>query len=134
MGPDTQVFHEFVVTQGERSIEALHELEEYFGVGQVIVNRRQRSSRPSVPIRGATARGSARNGDPVLSAASAADGEASCFAKFAACVELVAGDSHRSRQGLLEIVRIVETMNRRKPRPELVRILRDHTPDIRDSG
>jgi hypothetical protein len=35
---------------------------------------------------------------------------------------------------LLEIVEIVQTMNRRKPRHELIRILRGHTPDIRDIG
>src|SRR5258705_2832584 len=35
-----QVTHEFVVTQGEQSLSALHELRDFFGVGQVIVNRR----------------------------------------------------------------------------------------------
>jgi len=35
-----QVFHEFVVTQGARSVDCLHELREFFGVGQVLVNRR----------------------------------------------------------------------------------------------
>ena len=35
-----QVTHEFVVTQGERSLACLHELREFFGVGQVIINKR----------------------------------------------------------------------------------------------
>jgi hypothetical protein len=35
-----QVTHEFVVTQGERSLACLHELREFFGVGQVIINNR----------------------------------------------------------------------------------------------
>lgn len=35
-----QVTHEFVVTQGERSLSCLHELNEFFGVGQVIINNR----------------------------------------------------------------------------------------------
>src|SRR5207249_7510801 len=35
-----QVTQEFVVTQGERSLACLHELREFFGVGQVIINNR----------------------------------------------------------------------------------------------
>ena len=35
-----QVSHEFVVTQGAQSVSCLQELESFFGVGQVIVNRR----------------------------------------------------------------------------------------------
>jgi hypothetical protein len=51
-----QVFHEFVVTQGHRSIDALYELREFFGVGQVVVNHRSdKSQRLAIPVRGATA-------------------------------------------------------------------------------
>src|SRR3954464_13744544 len=32
-----QVFHEFAVTQGAKSVACLHDLEEFFGVGQVLV-------------------------------------------------------------------------------------------------
>jgi MinD superfamily P-loop ATPase len=34
------VAHEFAVTQGAKSISCLHELHEFFGVGQVIINNR----------------------------------------------------------------------------------------------
>ena len=34
-----QVAHEFAVTQGAQSVACLHELEEFFGVGQVVANR-----------------------------------------------------------------------------------------------
>ena len=37
-------------------------------------------------------------------------------------------------EGLAEIVEIAETMNRQKPRTELLRILRGHTPNIQDTG
>ena len=56
------------------------------------------------------------------------------FEKFAACVDLVAAGRHKTADGLIEILEIAQTMNRRKPRHELIRILRDHTPDIRDIG
>src|SRR5215468_5735324 len=35
-----QVSHEFAVTQGASSIACLHELHEFFGVGQVLINTR----------------------------------------------------------------------------------------------
>ena len=134
-GTGIQVFHEFVVTQGERSIDALHELQEYFGVGQVIANRRYDDHREHlyryVVRRREDLRGTVI---PFFEQHPLRTAKRFDFAKFVQCVELVAGGRHRTREGLLEIVRIVETMNRRKPRPELVRILRDHTPDVRDIG
>src|SRR5260370_773676 len=35
-----QVAHEFAVTQGAQSVSCLHELERFFGVGQVLANKR----------------------------------------------------------------------------------------------
>src|SRR5438067_4496987 len=35
-----QVSHEFAVTQGAKSVDCLHELHEFFGVGQVLINQR----------------------------------------------------------------------------------------------
>ena len=39
-----------------------------------------------------------------------------------------------TRAGLVEIAEIAQTMNHRKPRHDVIRILRDHTPDVRDTG
>ena len=36
-----QVFPEFVVTQGEKSLRALHDLKEFFECGKIFVNRRK---------------------------------------------------------------------------------------------
>jgi hypothetical protein len=56
------------------------------------------------------------------------------FEKFASCVEMMAGGQHTTREGLVQIAEIMQTMNRRKPRHELIRILRDHTPEALDTG
>ena len=56
------------------------------------------------------------------------------FEKFAFCVELMAKDRHKTREGLAEIAEVMQTMNRRKPRHELIRILRDYTPEALDTG
>jgi hypothetical protein len=40
-----QVSHDFVVTQGASSVDCLHELREFFGVGKVYINRRSDNHR-----------------------------------------------------------------------------------------
>ena len=40
--------------------------------------------------------------------------------------------THLTHEGLIEIVEIIKTMNRQKSRTELIKILRDYTPDMRD--
>jgi hypothetical protein len=41
-------------------------------------------------------------------------------------------NAHLTRDGLIEMVKIAETMNHCKPRTEIVRILRDYTPNTDD--
>jgi LAGLIDADG endonuclease len=130
-----QVTHEFVVTQGERSLACLHELREFFGVGQVIINNRYDNHREHLHryvVR--------RRADlletviPFFQQHPLRSSKGEDFEKFVRCVELVAGNSHRTPAGLIEIAEIAQTMNRRKPRHDLIRILRGHTPDIQATG
>ena len=130
-----QVSHEFAVTQGVSGVACLDHLRDFFGVGSVIPNRRYDNHREDM-LRYAVRR---RNdlletiipffrGHPMLSP------KQQNFEKFASCVELVAAGRHKSTDGLIEIAKIVQTMNRKKPRHDLIRILRGHTPDIQDTG
>jgi hypothetical protein len=130
-----QVAHELAVTQGASSVGSLHELVEYFGVGQVVPNRRDDNHREHLyryVVR--------RREDlleriiPFFRRYPMRTSKQQNFEKFAVCVERIAAGEHLSRDGLIEIVRIAETMNRRKPRHDLIRILRGHTPDIQDTG
>ena len=43
-------------------------------------------------------------------------------------------NAHLTVSGLIEIVEITETMNHCKPRTEMIRILRDYTPDADTSS
>ena len=130
-----QVAHEFAVTQGAQSVMCLHQLREFFGVGQVLANRRYDNHREHLfryVVR--------RRADlletiiPFFRRYPMRSSKQQNFEKFARCVDLVAAGRHKTVDGLLEIVEIAETMNRRKPRHDLIRILRGHTPDIRDTG
>ena len=58
-------------------------------------------------------------------------------ARTAGVLQMSAGTLYRSiqrmqEQGLIEMVKIAESMNHRKPRTEIIRILRDYTPNTDD--
>jgi LAGLIDADG endonuclease len=130
-----QVSPQFVVSQGESSIHVLEELREFFGCGRVYANRRHDNHRENMAqyIVG-------RREDLVgrvipffrqypLRTAKRFD-----FETFAVCVDLMKDGRHLTPDGLLEIARLAETMNRRKPRTDVIRILRDYTPEALDTG
>jgi LAGLIDADG endonuclease len=130
-----QVAHEFAVTQGAQSAQCLHDLREFFGVGQVIANKRYDNHREHLyryVVR--SRRDLSETIIPFFRHHPMRSSKQQNFEKFAQCVELVSRGRHRTVDGLLEIVEIAQTMNRRKSRHELIRILRGHTPDVRDTG
>jgi hypothetical protein len=130
-----QVTHEFAVTQGARSVECLNELREFFGVGQVLVNNR--SDNHTEHLYRYVVR---RRTDlletiiPFFQHYPLRSSKRLDFEKFVQCVKIVVEGRHLTRDGLIEIAQLAETMNRRKSRSDLIGILRDHTPDTRDIG
>ena len=130
-----QVSHEFVVTQGAQSAACLHELEAFFGAGQVLGNKRYDNHREHL-LRYVVRRRTdlIETIIPFFRAHPLRTAKQRNFEKFATCVELIEQGLHLSREGLADLAEIAETMNRQKPRTELIRILRGHTPNIRDSG
>jgi hypothetical protein len=130
-----QVAHEFAVTQGAQSVAVLERLREFFGVGQVVANKRYDNHREHLyryVVR--------RREDlletiiPFFQRNPLLTSKRDNFEKFAKCVELVDVGRHLTPGGLIEIVEIAQTMNRRKPRTELIGILRDYTPETLDTG
>jgi LAGLIDADG endonuclease len=130
-----QVSHEFAVTQGASGVRCLHDLREFFDVGQVIPNRRYDNHREKLYRYVVRKRCDLlETVIPFFKQHPMRSPKHANFEKFATCVALIAADRHLSVDGLIEIAHIAETTNRKKPRHELVRILRDHTPDVRDIG
>lgn len=130
-----QVAHEFAVTQGEQSISCLEDLREFFGVGQVLVNKRYDNHREHLYRYVVRRRVELlETVIPFFKQYPMRSSKQRNFEKFAKCVELIACGRHLSPDGLIEIARIAETMNRRKSRQELIRILRGHTPKTLDTG
>jgi hypothetical protein len=131
-----QVFHRFVVTQGAGSVDCLEDLRDFFGVGRVYTNKRHDNHREHLAQYHV-----GRRDDlleviiPFFREHPLRTAKQSDFEAFARCMELVASGRHRSPQGLIAIAKITETMNHRKSRTDLIRILRGHTPDtLFDAG
>ena len=128
-----QVSHEFAVTQGAKSLKALEELLQFFGIGQVLINKRYDNHKEDVfryVVR--------RREDlmevviPFFRRYPMIGAKQLDFEKFAQCVGMVNRNEHKTREGLARIAEITQTMNRCKSRGDLIRILRDYTPDIPD--
>ena len=130
-----QVSHEFVVTQGAKSVACLHELEEFFGVGSVLVNRRYDDHHEHLYRYAVRRRVDLIDSIiPFFRSYPLHSAKQRDFEKFALCVEMVAAGSHLTVDGLIEIAEVIETMNRQKPRSEMIGILRGHTPEVQDTG
>jgi LAGLIDADG endonuclease len=131
-----QVSHEFSVTQGESSSASLELLREFFGVGQLVENKRYDNHKEHLlryVVRGR--HDLLETIIPFFRRHPLETAKRVNFEKFGRCVEMISRGRHLSPQGLIEIAEIVETMNHRKSRSELIRILRGHTPDtLFDTG
>ena len=130
-----QVFHRFVVAQGAKSQACLEELYEFFGVGRIYRNRRNDNHKEDmfqfivgrrdelvdtiIPFFTENPLHSSKRED---------------FKRFTQCMEIVQAGQHRTVQGLVEIAEITQTMNHRKSRKDLIRILRGHTPNAPITG
>ena len=130
-----QVSHRFVVTQGARSSSCLEELREFFGVGRLLVNRRHDNHKEHLCQYVVSARVELlETVIPFFERYPLRTAKRVDFERFASCMEVVRSGRHLTADGLIEIALLTETMNHQKPRHELIRILRDHTPDIQATG
>ena len=111
-----QVFPEFVVTQGEKSLQVLHDLQEFFECGRVFINRRSDNHREHLYrfcVRSiADLRGKIIPffRDNQLRTAKRID-----FEKFVRVLELMEERKHLNSEGIMEIAIIAQMMNRKKP-------------------
>ena len=130
-----QVSHEFVVTQGASSVRSLYELREFFGAGEVYVNRRYDNHREHLYRYSVTKwQDLLERIIPFFEEYRLRSAKRLDFEEFAACVRRIGAGQHKTHAGLADIVEIMQTMNRKKPRHELIRILRDYTPEALDTG
>ena len=126
-----QVSHSFVVVQGARSLGALNELRDFFGVGAIYINRRHDNHKEDLWHYVVRTRADLREIIiPFFERYPLRTSKRDDFIKFKRCVDLCAVGVQRTNEGVAEIAAIMQTMNHQKPREKLIRILRGHTPDI----
>ena len=126
-----QVGHEFVVVQGAKSLKSLERLKDFFGVGTICINRRHDNHKEDLY------RYSVAKRDHILDVIIPFFGQYQLrtekqkdFRIFTQCVKLIKAGKHLTFQGLIEIVKLMEKMNHKKKRTELIKILRNQTPKI----
>jgi hypothetical protein len=130
-----QVSHSFVVVQGARSVSCLYELQRFFGVGSVSINRRYDNHKEHLYRYTVSRRDDLiRVIVPFFQRHSLQSSKRSDFEKFVECLEIVGSGRHLTTEGLVEIAEITQTMNHQKSRQDLIRILRGHTPNTLDTG
>ena len=111
-----QVFPEFVVTQGAKSLPALETLRQFFGCGSLFINRRSDNHRE--PLYRYCVRSIIDLRTKIipffqqypLRTAKRYD-----FAKFVQVIEMLEARTHLSEEGLRAVAAIAQTMNRQKP-------------------
>lgn len=130
-----QVALRFVVSQGASSVGCLEGLREFFGVGNVYGNTRHDNHREHMHQYMVSDRTDLIEAIvPFFEKCPLRTAKRADFEKFARVLRLMEDGLHLTPMGLVKIAEITETMNRRKPRTELIRILRGHTPNIQDTG
>jgi hypothetical protein len=130
-----QVALRFVVAQGARSVACLEGLREFFGVGHVYGNNRHDNHREHMHQYMVSDRWDLLETIvPFFEEFPLRSAKRQDFEKFARVLRMMEDDRHLTPTGLAEIAEIAETMNRHKPRAELIRILRGHTPNVQDTG
>ncbi len=130
-----QVFHEFAVTQGEKSKHSLEILRDFFGIGKIYRNKRYDNHTEHLYRYVVRKREDLiRVIIPFFEKYPLKTSKKEDFEKFASCLQMMARNEHLTIEGLVKIAKIVSTMNRKKPRENLIRILRDHMPIVRRGG
>ncbi len=128
-----QVAHQFVVTQGAKSIECLQAMQRFFGVGRLYCNRRKDNHKEDLLQFVVSKRSDLfQTIIPFFQQHPLRTAKSSDFEKFVACMRIIQSNEHVLAPGLLQIIEIMQTMNHCKPRTEMIRILRDYTPNTDD--
>jgi hypothetical protein len=111
-----QVFPELAVTQGEKSLQALRDLQQFFGCGNIFINRRTDNHKENLYRFCVRSVSDLRERViPFFQENSLRTAKQQDFEKFVSVIRMMEEKKHLSVEGIAEIAKIVETMNRKKP-------------------
>ena len=112
-----QIFPEFVVTQGEKSLSSLKTIQKFFGCGNIFVNRRKDNHNENLYrfcVR--SVKDLSEKIIPFFENNSLKTAKAKDFQIFKAVVERMKKGKHLTKNGFMSILKKISKMNRQKIR------------------
>ena len=123
-----QIAYDFTVVQGEKSLQSLKSLKDYFKVGGIYINRRHDNHKEDLYRYCVRKRDDLQNVIiPFFEKYLLQTSKRKDFELFVRCMKLVYQEKHLTRAGAIQIAQLAEKMNHKKSRSEIIRILRNQT-------
>ena len=111
-----QLFPEFVVTQGEKSVGVLRTIKDYFGCGNIYTNRRKDNHKENLCrycVR--SVRELSEIIIPFFQKNRLRTAKQLDFDKFVTIIGLIKEKKHFEKRGMIQIAHIIQEMNRKVP-------------------
>ena len=111
-----QVFPEFVVTQGEKSLNSLKFIQDFFGCGKIFINRRRDNHREDIYrycVR--SIKDINEKIIPFFDENKLRTEKKKDFELFVKIIKLMLKQEHYNFKGLKKIANLIQKMNRKKP-------------------
>jgi len=125
-----QIAHEFAVVQGEKSLPVLKDLKNFFKVGGIYINRRYDNHKENLYRFSVSKRDDLINVIiPFFKQNKLRTSKRNDFNLFVKCLKLMSQNKHLTKEGAIKIALICEKMNHQKSRSEIIKILRNQTPN-----
>ena len=125
-----QIAHDFTVVQGEKSLITLKIIHNFFKVGAIYINHRHDNHKENLYRYCVRKREDLINVIiPFFQEHRLKTSKNNDFNLFVKCMKLIQGNAHLNKKGAINIALICENMNHKKSRAEIIRILRNQTPD-----
>jgi hypothetical protein len=125
-----QIFYEFAITQGESSLKSLEEIKNFFGVGNLYINKRYDNHKEHLY------RYVVRKLEDIVNVIvpffmknELRTAKKNNFEFFCKCINEIKNGNHLTKLGAIKIAQMSEMMNHRKNRSNIIRILRNQTSD-----
>lgn len=126
-----QPYYEFAVTQGISSKSSLLALKEFFGVGELYINKRYDNHKEHLY------RYTVRRREDILNIIipffekhQLQTQKRKSFEIFVQCMRMIEKKEHLEKDGLIKIIKLTENMNHKRRKVTLISILRNQTPKL----
>ena len=111
-----QLFPEFVVTQGQKSVDVLQTIKKYFGCGNIYINNRKDNHRENLCrycVR--SIHELSEKIIPFFQKNQLRTAKRKDFEKFVSIIEMIKKKKHFNQKGMVKIAQIIQEMNRKVP-------------------